>query len=56
MTTKIRAEFENISGGLLMTSEKHGDMSFRSISFKKYIAHFQESQPDILALSEVPME
>ncbi len=56
MTTSIRAEFENISGGLLMVGEQHGDMSFQHLSLRKYIAHFQEAQPDILALSEVPME
>ena len=56
MTTKIRAEFENISGGLAMVGQKHGDMSFRRISPKDYIAHFRVYQPDILALSEVHME
>lgn len=56
MATSIRAEFENISGGLLMVGERHGDMSFEHLSLRKYITHFQENQPDILALSEVPME
>lgn len=56
MTIKIRTEFENISGGLVMLGKKHGDMSFRHISPKDYIAHFQADQPDILALSEVHME
>lgn len=56
MTTKIRTEFENISGGLAMVGKKHGDMSFHHISLKEYIAHFQKCQPDILALSEVHME
>ncbi len=56
MTTRIRTEFENISGGLAMVGKKHGDMSFHHISVKDYIAHFQMYQPDILALSEVHME
>jgi endonuclease/exonuclease/phosphatase family metal-dependent hydrolase len=56
MIKKIRIEFENISGGLVMVGKKHGDMSFLRISSKEYITHFQACRPDILALSEVHME
>ena len=56
MTIGIRVEFENISGGLLMIGEEHEDMSFQHVSLKDYIAHFRKSKPDILALSEVPIE
>src|SRR6267378_3942391 len=54
--TGLRTLFQNISGGLIMAGETHGEIVFRRVSLKEYILWFQEHNPDILALCEAHME
>ncbi len=52
----LRVLFENISGGFVLATSKHGEMVFSRVSLKEYIEYFRRFQPDILSLSEIHLE